>query len=123
MQQLLRVGPGSHADLHIISVIVKRLNQSVLVQKIIGAFVFNLYVAAAVAALDLLQGALENRFSSIDETDGTAEFLDLIHAMGREQDGAALLVKVEQHILEQDGVYRVETGEGLVHDKELRFMQ
>src|SRR5437868_46363 len=123
VQQLLRVCSGSQAHFDVISIVVERLNQTVLAQELIGAFIFDLHVAAAVTTFDLLERALENGLTAIDEADCTAEPLDLIHAVRREQDGAALLVQLKQYIFQQSGVYRVESGEGLVHNEEFRLTQ
>ena len=43
--------------------------------------------------------------------------------MGREEDGAALRLVVGQQLLEQPLVDRVETGEGLVEDEDLRLVE
>src|SRR6266853_1115776 len=44
------------------------------------------------AALD---GAGENEMTAGDEGDGVADFFDLVHAVGAEEDGLALLAEVD----------------------------
>ncbi len=71
---------------------------------------------ALVAGLDLAHLAGENGAAVVDEADGVAELLDLVHAMGGEEDGLALLLELDQRALKQRGIDGIETGEGLVHD-------
>ncbi len=59
----------------------------------------------------------------MDEADGVAELFDLIHAVGGEEDGAALLAQIDEGVHEERGVDGVEAAEGLVHDDELGLVK
>jgi hypothetical protein len=78
---------------------------------------------ARVMRFDIAHGAGEDEVSIVDERDGVAELFDLVHAMGREKDGAALAAEVDEGVLQNDGVDGIESAEGLVHDDEFGLMQ
>ena len=59
----------------------------------------------------------------MDEADVVAELFDLVHAVGGEENGAALLAEVDEGVHEEGGVDGIETAEGLVHDDELGLVE
>ncbi len=87
------------------------------------SFEGDLDAVARVAALDLAHAAGENESASGDEGDCITYFLDLIHAVGAEEDGLALLAEVDESVHEKSGVDGVEAAEGLVHDDEVGLMK
>src|ERR1035437_9972658 len=77
-QQLLRISPWLETDLHIVAVVVERLDQIASLQGRI-AFVLHLHMVLAVARLDLGQIALQDRAALLDEADGVTQALPLVH--------------------------------------------
>ena len=61
-----------------------------LLEKIGAAFELDDHVVALVARLDLAHPAGEHRLALVDEADGVAQLLHLVHAVGGEEDGLAL---------------------------------
>ena len=61
--------------------------------------------------------------ATVDKGDGVAEFFDLVHAVGGEEDRFTLLAEVDERVHEEDGVDGIEAAEGLVHDDELGLVQ
>ena len=59
----------------------------------------------------------------MDEADGVAELLNLVHAVGGKEDRFARVFQFDERVLQQDGVDGVEAGERLVHDDELGIVQ
>ena len=51
-----------------------------------------------VAGLDLRMPPERTRLAAVDEADGVAELFDLVHAVGGEEDGAALLAEVDERV-------------------------
>ena len=76
-----------------------------------------------VAGFDLAHGAGEDEVAVVDEADVVAELFDLIHSMGGEEDGAALLAEIDEGVHEEDGVDGIEAAEGLVHDDEFGLVE
>src|SRR6266404_4336723 len=122
-QQLLRVSAGRQPDFHVVAVVVVGLHQIVLLQEGAVSVVFNLYVALAVLRLDVFQLALQNRLATIDQADGVAKFLHLVHPVSGKQNRLALLLQVQQDIFQQSRVDGIQTAERLVHDDEIRIVQ
>src|SRR5215472_15531603 len=82
VQELLGIGAGSQPDFNVVAVVVVRSHQPGLPQEVAVTLVFDLYIVLAVLRLDLLEVALQHRFSAIDEADGVAQLLHLVHAVG-----------------------------------------
>src|SRR5215472_15857415 len=122
-QELLRVRPGSQPHLNVVAIVVVGAHQLGLVEKVAIALVFDLHVVLAVLRLDLLQVALQNGLAVVDQTDGIAQLLHLVHLVRRKQDSFSLSFQVEQDILQQQGVDRIETTERFIHDDEIRIVQ
>ena len=114
--------PGFKPHFHIVAVIVERLDQLAALQLRI-ALVLHLHVVLAVAGLDLLQIAFQDGAAMIDQADRVAQPLDLVHAMGGEQDGLARLLQLDQDVLQHDRVGGIEAGEWLIHDDEIGIVQ
>src|ERR1700722_20889304 len=76
-----------------------------------------------VTGLDLTHGARKYEMAVVNEADVVAEFFDLIHAVGGEEDGAALFAKVDEGVHEKDGVDWIQAAEWLVHDDEFRLVE
>src|ERR1700744_1234212 len=76
-----------------------------------------------IAGLDITHGARKYEMAVVNEADVVAELFDLIHAMGGEEDGAALLAKIDEGVHEKNCVDWIETAEWLVHDDELRLVE
>ena len=83
----------------------------------------DLDAVARVAAFDFAHASGEDEVAAIDKGDGVAEFFDLVHAVGGEEDGFALFAEVDERVHEEDGVDGIEAAEGLVHDDELGLVQ
>src|SRR5580700_6804016 len=58
----------------------------------------DLNAVARIAAFDLAHAAREDEMAARDEGDGVADLLDLIHAVGAEEDGLALLAEVDEGV-------------------------
>ena len=78
---------------------------------------------AGIAALDLAHAAGEDEMAAGDEGDGVADLFNLIHAVGGEEDGLALLAEIDEGVHEERGVDGIESAEGLVHDDEVGFVE
>src|SRR6185437_9199215 len=78
---------------------------------------------ARVMSLDLAHGAGEDEMPIVDEADVVAELFDLVHAVRGEQNGTPRLAKLDENVLEDGSVDRVEAAEWLVHDDELRLVK
>ncbi len=76
-----------------------------------------------ITRLDLAHAAFEHQLSLVNQRDGVAELLHLVHAVGAEQDRPALFAQVDQRIHQQRRVDRVESAEWLVHDDQFGLMQ
>ncbi len=87
------------------------------------AFEGHLDAVARVAAFDLAHAAGEDEMAAGDEGDGVADFFDLVHAVGAEEDGLALLAEVDEGVHEEGGVDGIEAAEGLVHDDEVGVVE
>src|SRR5260370_42421618 len=57
-----------------------------------------------IAGLDLAHGSGEDEAAVVDEADGVAELLDLVRAVGGEEDGGALVAEVDEGGLQERGV-------------------
>ena len=64
--------------------------------------------------------AVEHVAALVNQADGIAEALDLLHAMRGENDRGALLAHVEHDFLDGGGVHRIEAGERLVQNHQGR---
>src|SRR5579864_8411678 len=78
---------------------------------------------AARPALDLPELAGEYQAAVRDQPDVIAQLLGLLHAMGREEDRLARPAILEQQLLEQSLVDRIEPRERLVEDQDLGLVQ
>src|SRR6185437_3722617 len=76
-----------------------------------------------ITRLDLAHSARENEIAVMDERDRVTELFNLVHAMRGEENGAALVAKVNERVLQDGCVDGIETAEGLVHDDEFGFVQ
>src|SRR6476646_23284 len=123
VQQLLRVRARRQPHLHIIAVVVVRAHQRIFIQEVAIAFIFDLYIVLAVACLDGFQVALQHRRAFINKANAVAQLLHLVHAMRGKQDGLALLLQAQHHVLQQAGIHRIKPEEWLVHDDEIRIVQ
>ncbi len=74
-------------------------------------------------ALDLGHLAVEHRPAGVDQHDPVAQRLHLVHLVRGHQDAFACPALFLENLLDQARVHRVEAGEGLVHDNQLRIVQ
>ena len=86
-----------------------------LFKKVGAALELDDHVIALVARLDLAHPARQHRLAVIDQADRVAQLLHLVHAVGGEHDRLALVLQLQQGLLQQLGVHRVEAAERLVH--------
>ena len=96
---------------------------SSLFKKCGAAFELDNHVVALVAALDLAHLAGQHRLAVVDQADGVAQLLHLVHAMGRKQDRLALILQLQQRPLHQHRIHRIEAAERLVHHDQARIVQ
>src|SRR5258706_6436389 len=106
-----------------LSAVVLRGFDAGMVEEGIVSFEGALNPVAWVAALDLAHAAGEDEMAAGDEGDGVADFFDLIHAVGAEEDGLALLAQVDEGVHEERGVDGIEAAEGLVHDDKVWLVE
>src|SRR5580704_7507320 len=106
-----------------LSAIVFRGFDAGVLEEGVVSFERDLDVVARITALDLAHAAGEDEMTARDEGDGVADFFDLIHAMGAEEDGLALLAQVDEGVHEEGGVDGIEAAEGFVHDDEVGFVE
>src|SRR5258708_10783424 len=104
------------------AVVLRPFNAGVGEEGIVS-FEGDLDVIARIAALDLAHAAGEDEMTAGDEGDGVADFFDLIHAVGAEEDGLALLAQVDERVHEKRGGDGIEAAEGLVHDDEIGVVE
>src|SRR5580698_10633891 len=121
-KKCLRIGAVAQLDFGMAAVVLRGLNGGMIEE---GSVAFEVHdnAVGGVARLDLAHGAGEDETTVVDEADVVAELFDLIHAMGGEEDGAALLAEVDEGVLEERGVDGIEAAEGLVHDDEVGFVK
>src|SRR5271156_1746280 len=91
-----------------------------VIQKSIGTREFDVRGVLAVGLLDRAQVAIENAAAVIDQANGIAHFLDLLHAMPRENDCRASVAHFEHHVLDRGGVHGIKPGERLVQNDDRR---
>src|SRR5258705_9780249 len=93
-EERLGVGPGSIDAMEfyvgLSSIVLRGFDAGVREEGVVS-FERDLDVVARIAALDLAHAAGENEMTAGDEGDGVADFFNLIHAVGAEEDGLALL--------------------------------
>src|ERR1700674_1604671 len=78
---------------------------------------------AARLALDLPEVPGEHQPAVRDQADVVAQLFGLLHPVGREQDRLPLLAILEQQLLEQPLIDRIEPREGLVEDQDVGLVQ
>src|SRR5713226_8025411 len=125
-EERLRVGTGvvgaTKFDLGL-SAIVLRAFDAGMGEEGIVSFEGDLDTVARIAALDFAHAAGENEMTAGDEGDGVTDFFDLVHAVGAEEDGLALLAEVDESVHEEGRVDGIEAAEGLVHDDEVGVVE
>src|SRR6266481_3286697 len=125
-EERLRVGTGvvgaTKFDLGLSAIVLRAFDAGMREEGVVS-FEGDLDAVARIAALDFAHAAGENEMTAGDEGDGVADFFDLIHAVGAEEDRLALLAKVDEGVHEKRGVDGVEAAEGLVHDDEVGLVQ
>src|SRR5664279_2369999 len=87
------------------------------------SLVLHLHRVLAVAGLDFLELSFEHAAAMIDEADGIAQSLDLVHAMRGEQNGFARFLQLDHHVFQHHGIGWVESGERFVEDHEIGIVQ
>src|SRR5438477_2828141 len=125
-EERLGVGTGSveamEFNVGLAAVVLRGFDARMLEERIV-AFEGDLDAVARVAALDVAHTAGEDEMAAGDEGDSVADFFDLIHAVGAEEDGLALLAEVNEGIHQKRGVDGIEAAEGLVHDDEVGLVE
>src|SRR5271156_525075 len=91
-----------------------------MIQESVAAGEFHVQRVLAVGLFDGAQFAVEHVAALVNQTDGIAEALDLLHAMGGEDDRGALLAHIEHDFLDGGGVHRIEAGEWLIQNHDGR---
>ena len=76
-----------------------------------------------VLTTDIVDGAVDHQLPLIDQRDAIAERLDLIHVVRGQNRRPAAAPPLEQQILHQAHVDRIEAGRRLVEDAELRVAE
>ena len=104
------------------AVVLRGLDAGVMKEGVVS-FEGDLNAVAGVAALDLAHAAGEDKMAAGDEGDGVADFFDLIHAVGAEEDSLALPAEVNERVHEKRGVDGIEAGERFVENHELGIMR
>src|SRR5438105_5796682 len=122
-QQCLRVRSRRQLQLGVASIAAERCHGRIALQQFAVAFIFDLHRVARKARFNLAQFSLEHRLAAVDEQNGVAHALHLLHLVGGKQDALAGSAKFENDIFEDFGIHRIEAAEGLVHDDEIGFMQ
>ena len=125
-EERLSVGTGAveavEFDLGLSAVVLRAFDAGMLEEGVVS-LEGDLDAVARVAALDLAHAAGEDEMAARDEGDGVADLFDLIHAVGAEEDGLALLAEVDEGVHEERGVDGIEAAEGLVHDDEVGLVE
>src|SRR5882757_5795231 len=106
-----------------LSAIVLHSFDAGMLEEGVVSFKGDLDAVARIAALDLAHAAGEDEMTAGDEGDGVADFFDLVHAVGAEEDGLALLAEVDEGVHQEGGVDGIEAAEGLVHDDEVGLVE
>src|SRR5580693_5634374 len=109
-QQLLRICSRGQVHFDIVSVVVERLHQLGIVQKLRIAVVLHLHVPHAVSGADFGQIALQHGAPVIDEANGIAQALGGVHAMRGKQKRLSRFLQIQKCVFEHDGAGGVETG-------------
>src|SRR5438874_751921 len=74
-------------------------------------------------AANIFYGTIQNFLRTVQQGNMRTKFLYGFHPVSGEHNGCSLVTKGEQLIFYQLCIYRVEAGEGLVKNEELRFVQ
>src|SRR5258705_10418264 len=125
-EERLGVGAGAVEAMEFyvgLSAVVLRGFDAGMLEERVVSFEGDLDGVSWVTALELAHAAGEDQMAAGDEGDGVADFFDLVHAVGAEEDGLALLAKVDEGVHEEGGVDGIEATEGLVHDDEVGFVE
>ena len=72
---------------------------------------------------DLTQRPADDDPAPVDDRDRLAQRLDGLHLVGREDQGLALVTKLEERLPEDRDVDGIEAGERLVHQQDLRIVE
>src|SRR5512140_412578 len=80
-------------------------------------------VLSPVLGLDGRDRAIEHLLAGGDDAEGIAEALRVLHEMGAENDGASLLAKIDDRVLERLRVHRIEAAERLVENDQLGLVE
>src|SRR5271156_6249939 len=91
-----------------------------VIQERIATAEFHVQRVFAVGLFDGAQLAVEHVAALVDQADGIAEALDLLHAMGGKNDCGTLLAHIEHDFLDGGGVDRIKPGERLIQDHDGR---
>ena len=71
----------------------------------------------------LVGRAVHQQSTVVDDGDGVAELLDLLHLVGAEDDGAAPPRELQERLLQHRGVDGVQTAEWLVHEQDIGVVE
>src|SRR3984957_20973036 len=112
LQDFLRLGAGLQLGLDARDE-PRDLVDPRMIQETVAAGEFDVQRVLAVRLLDGAQLAVEYVPALVNQADGIAEALDLLHAVGGEDDGRTLTTHFEHDLLNRGGVHRIQAGERL----------
>src|SRR5690348_8159410 len=123
----LRVGTGGELELRVLPVVVDLAHKSLVGKHLRGAprvtVEPNHQVVSTTCPLDVAKRPVYEFATPRDDAQSIAQFLSLLHDVGREQDRPAAAMQVEHDVLHRLGIDRIEPREGLVQDDQLRVVQ
>ena len=76
---------------------------------------------SAIGGLNGFQGAVKNLLALVNHEDEVAHFLRDRHVVGGKDNGGSLAAEIQNRFAKDFGVDRVQTGERLVQEEQLRF--
>src|SRR5579859_244432 len=118
LQDFLRISSGHKPGFNDLAVMIHLLDQRGLVHEISVTGTFNAQRVFTVGLFNFTQVAMEHVSTLMDEADGIAHHLHLLHAVRGEDDGGALGAQFQHDVFYQDGVDGIEAGERFVQNQE-----
>ena len=99
--EIVGVGTGAVETVEFyvgLSAVVLRGFDAGMLEEGIVSFEGDLDAIARVAAFDFAHASGQDEMTAGDQGDGVTDFFDLIHTVGAEEDGFALLAKVDEGV-------------------------
>src|SRR6266849_1878362 len=127
LEDLLGVSAGHELQLGVLPVVVDLAHKTLICEHLRSSAQAAVEpddeMLSAMCPLDVREGAVYQLSSPRDDAQLLAQLFCLLHDVGREQDRFPAAAQVEHRVLHDLGVHRIEAGERLVENQEVRIVQ